>query len=248
MTDTLAQFAIELGDDSLILGHRLSEWCSRAPMLEEDIALSNVALDFIGRARLFYQYAAQINGQSEDEIAYFRDDSQYTNLLINELPIGDFAFTMARQFLIDSFDCLYFKALTSSTDEQLAAIAAKVIKECEYHLKRSSIWVLRLGDGTEESHQRIQHAINRLWAYCHELFLPSNCELVLQNSGVSVERSQLQQQWQRNVTEQLRLATIDIPQDERAIQGGRNGIHTEHLGFLLAEMQVLQRNQPNLVW
>jgi len=246
----LQHYCTALGDDSLVLGHRLSEWCRNGPFLEEDLALTNVSLDFIGRARMFYAHAAELEGKnrSEDDIAYLRDCREYRNLLINELPIGDLAFTMARQLLVDVFDMGFFTALEQSRDAMLAAIAAKAVKESRYHLRRSEDWVKRLGDGTEESHDRIQRAFDQLWAYVPELFQMSDDERRLLDAGIAVDRSALEENWQTTVHAILKEATLEIPEDENAIAGGRDGIHTEHLGYLLAEMQSLQRSYPGLQW
>lgn len=246
----LVNYAIGLADDSLVLGHRMSEWCSNGPFLEEDLALANVALDFIGRARMFYSYAGEIEGKgrSEDDIAYLRDCRQYTNLLIYELPIGDFADTMARQFLVDAFDVEFFTALSRSADEILAAIAAKAIKESRYHLRRSQDWILRLGDGTEESHQRIQRGFDKAWGYSHELFAMNAAEQGLVDAGVAVDRAALQNAWNEKVNAVLAQATLVRPADDWSVQGGRDGIHTEHLGYLLAELQFVQRAYPGLQW
>lgn len=246
----LINYCIALGDDSVVLGHRLSEWCRNGPFLEEDLALTNVALDFIGRARMFYSYAAELEGEgrSEDDIAYLRDSREYRNLLINELPNGDFAFTMARQFLIDVYDMGLFTGLTQSKDPMLAAIAGKAVKESRYHLRRSEDWIKRLGDGTLESHERVQKAFNQLWGYLPELFDILAEEQPLVDAGIAVNRSALEENWTATVHAVLREATLDIPDDSWAIAGGRNGVHTEHLGLLLAEMQVLQRNYPGQQW
>ncbi len=248
--DKLIDYCIALGDDSLILGHRLSEWCRNGPFLEEDLALTNVALDFIGRARMFYAHAAALEGKgrSEDDIAYFRDCREYKNFLINELPIGDFAFTMARQLMVDVYDLGFFTALSQSGDAALAAIAAKAIKETRYHLRRSEEWVKRLGDGTEESHVRTQQAFNQLWAYGPELFNTPAYETPLVDAGIAVDREALKAGWTTALHSTLKQATLDIPAPDRAIGGGRDGIHTEHLGYLLAEMQFLQRSYPGLKW
>lgn len=246
----LFDYCTALGDDSVVLGHRLSEWCRNGPFLEEDLALTNVSLDFIGRARLFYSYAAELedNGRSEDDIAYLRDCREYRNLLIYELPNGDFAFTMARQFLVDVYDMGFFTELAQSKDSMLAAIAAKAIKESRYHLRRSENWIKRLGDGTEESHERVQNAINQLWGYCAEMFEMSDDEQQLLETGIAVDRSALKSNWESVVHAVLEEATLNIPTDEWAIVGGRDGKHTEHLGFLLAEMQFLQRAYPGQQW
>ena len=250
MNNALQNYCIALGDDSLILGHRLSEWCSNGPFLEEDLALTNVALDFMGRSRMFYGYAAELdaNGRTEDEIAFLRDCREFRNLLINELPNGDFAFTLARQLMIDVYDVGFFTALTKSQDEMLAAIAAKAIKESRYHLRRSEDWIKRLGDGTEESHRRVQEAFNQLWAYWPEMFDMSVDEQQLLATGIAVDKSTLKAGWISSMHAILQEATLTIPDDDVNIGGGRDGIHTEHLGFLLAEMQFLQRAYPGQQW
>ena len=246
----LFNYCIALGDDSVVLGHRLSEWCRNGPFLEEDLALTNTSLDFIGRARMFYAYAAELEneGRTEDDIAYLRDCREYRNLLINELPNGDFAFTMARQFLIDVYDMGFFTGLAQSRDAMLAAIAAKAIKESSYHLRRSDDWVKRLGDGTEESHERVQNAFNQLWGYIPEMFRMSDDEQQLVDAGIAVDRCALKANWESTVHTTLKEATLDIPSENWTIGGGRDGIHTEHLGFLLAEMQFLQRAYPGQKW
>lgn len=246
----LQNYCIGLGDDSLILGHRLSEWCRNGPFLEEDLALTNVALDFIGRARMFYSYAAELEGnlRSEDDIAFLRDCREYRNLLINELPNGDFAFTLARQLMIDVYDMGFFTELAQSQDEMLAAIAAKAIKESRYHLRRSEDWIKRLGDGTEESHQRVQNAFDQLWPYWPEMFeLPAD-EQQLVEAGIAVDRSALQAGWFSSMQAVMSDATLQIPDGDLKIGGGRDGTHTEHLGFLLAELQYLQRAYPGQQW
>lgn len=250
MSKALQNYCIALADDSMILGHRISEWCRNGPFLEEDLALTNVALDFMGRARMFYSYAAELDGQqrSEDDIAFLRDCREYRNLLINELPNGDFAFTLARQLMIDVYDMGFFTALAESKDEMLAAIAAKAIKESRYHLRRSEDWIKRLGDGTEESHQRVQKAFNQLWAYGPEMFEMSEDELQLLEAGIAVDRRTLKAAWLASMHAVLQEATLAVPDDDLSIGGGRDGIHTEHLGFLLAEMQFLQRSYPGQQW
>ena len=249
-TQILNDYVIGLGDDSLILGQRLAEWCSKGPFLEEDLAISNVALDFLGRAQMFYDYSVELqkNTTSTDEIAFLRDARQYKNNLINELPIGDFAYTMARQFMLDAYGVLYMQALTDSSDETLAAIAGKAIKESHYHLRRSSEWVIRLGDGTEESHQRIQTAFDQLWGYSDELFEMTDGEAQLLKDNISVDKTALRKQWDAQINDVLSEATLTVPDDEWRISGGREGIHTEHLGQILAEMQYLQRAYPGSRW
>ncbi len=244
------EYCTALGDDALILGQRLSEWCRNGPFLEEDLALSNVALDYIGRARLFYSYAAELEGEgrSEDDFAFLRDCRAYRNFLINELPNGDFAFTMTRQLMVNIYEMAFFTYLQQSSDTTLAAIAAKVIKETRYHLRRSADWIRRLGDGTGESHTRTQNAINQLWGYVPEMFRLSDTEQRLVDADIAVDRSTLKANWTSAIHAILKEATLDTPGGDWEIAGGRAGLHTEHLGYLLAEMQFLQRAYPGQKW
>ena len=201
MNDTrqeLFDFVVALADDAMVLGQRLSEWCSNAPYLEEDLALTNVALDYVGRAKMFYEYASKLDGEkSADDIAFMRDGREFRNLLIMELPIGDFAFSMARQFLVDVFNVEYMTQLQRSADSQIAAIAGKAVKECHYHLRRSHEWVVRLGDGTEESHERTQKGIDDLWGYIDELFVNTDSELALLKESVAVIARRLERAGRR---------------------------------------------------
>ena len=246
----LFDYCIALGDDALTLGHRLSEWCSNGPFLEEDLALTNVALDFIGRARMFYAHAAEVEGEgrSEDDYAFLRDCREYRNFLLHELPNGDFAFTMARQLMVDVFDVGFYGQLTGSKDPNLAAIGAKALKESRYHLRRSEDWIRRLGDGTEESHRRVQDAFEQLWGYADELFEMPAAEQQLAGAGIAVDRAALKPGWTATMQNVLQEATLEVPKDDWSIGGGRDGMHTEHLGYLLAEMQFLQRAYPGLTW
>lgn len=253
MTDLSAatlEYATRLGDDSLVLGHRISEWCSNGPFLEEDLALGNVALDYIGRARMYYTYAAELagGGKTEDDFAYTRDAREFRNLLIHELPRGDFAYTMVRQLFVDVFNLLYLEALTHSNDATLAAIAGKAIKETRYHLRRSKEWVLRLGDGTAESHKRTQRAVDALWGYTHELFDVDALEQSLAQAGIGVHNAELRPTWLEQVTAILTEATLTVPKDDWAVRGGRVGYHTENLGHLLTDLQFLHRSYPGLQW
>jgi ring-1,2-phenylacetyl-CoA epoxidase subunit PaaC len=247
---SLMNYCIALGDDSLMLGHRLSEWCSNGPFLEEDLALTNVALDFIGRARFFYSYAAELEGKgrNEDDVAYLRDCREYRNFLVNELPNGDFAFTMSRQLMVDVYDMGFFTQLAQSQDPMLAAISVKAIKESRYHLRRSEDWIKRLGDGTEESHERTQNAFNQLWGYAAEMFEMSEDEQQLAKKDIAVNRGNLKQDWTSKMHAVLTQSTLEIPVDNWAIGGGRDGNHTEHLGYLLADLQFLQRCYPSQQW
>ncbi|MFT5134051.1 MAG: ring-1,2-phenylacetyl-CoA epoxidase subunit PaaC [Gammaproteobacteria bacterium] len=244
------QYAVRLGDDSLILGHRLSEWCRNGPFLEEDIALTNVALDYIGRTRMFYGYAAELSGgqRTEDDFAYLRDCREYQNLLINELPGGDFAYTMARQVILDVYYYYFLSELMKSSDAGLAAIAGKAIKETQYHLRRSTDWTMRLGDGTEESHARLQKAFDEIWGYTPEMFEQDELELQLVDLGIAVNTAELKPLWESKITEILTEATIELPDSSWTVRGGRLGIHTEHLGHLLSELQYMQRSYPGLQW
>jgi ring-1,2-phenylacetyl-CoA epoxidase subunit PaaC len=250
-TDQLIQYLLRLGDDSLILGQRLLEWCSNGPFLEEDLAISNTSLDFIGRARMFYSYAAELSGdgKTEDDFAFLRDCRDFSNCLLHELPRGDFAFTYARQFFIDVFDCLFFEAMKSSSDNRLVAIASKAIKESRYHLRHSKQWLLRLGDGTAESHQRLQAAINQLAEFTGELFDVDELEKALLTQGVAVDTAKLKDQWLAEVNATFKEATVEMPVAMDWHQtGGRSGLHTEHLGHLLSELQFMQRAYPGLEW
>ena len=244
------EYTLRLADDSLILGHRLTEWTSHGPFLEEDIAMSNVALDYLGRARMYYGYASELSddGKTEDDFAFLRDEREFRNLLINELPRGDFAFSTVRQLFIDVFNSLYLPMLMQSKDETLAAIAAKGIKETKYHMRRSRDWTLRLGDGTEESHQRMQKAIDSLWGYTHELFELDELEQQLAEQGVGVDSTKLRTEWLAGIEDVLSKATLSRPEDDWAVKGGRTGYHTENLGHLLTEMQFLHRSNPGCEW
>ena len=244
------EYAMRLGDDALILGHRISEWCSHGPFLEEDLALSNVALDFIGRARMFYGYAAELagDGSTEDTYAYTRDERAFRNLLLYELPRGDFAYTMVKQLFVDVFNTAFLAQLGRSQDRTLAAIALKAAKETRYHLRRSHEWILRLGDGTAESHCRTQKAVDALWGYTHELFEVDALEQQLADAGIGVDTAALKPQWRRDVGRILEDATLTVPADDWVVKGGRTGYHTENLGHLLTELQFLHRAYPGVEW
>lgn len=248
--EAIQQYAVRLGDDAVVLGHRLSEWCRFGPFLEEDLALTNVALDFIGRARMFYSYAAELagDGSTEDTYAYTRDNREFGNLLIHELDNGDFAFTMARQYFVDVYNIAFMEALLDSSDQTLAAIAAKAIKESRYHLRRSHDWMLRLGDGTEESHARLQRAVDDLWGYVPEMFAMDQLEQSLADAGIGVDLSALESSWYETVRATLREATLAEPPGDWSVSGGRSGLHTEALGHLLSDMQFMQRAYPGLQW
>ena len=246
----LFKFALRLGDNALILGHRLSEWCGHGPELEEDIALINVSLDLLGHSRSLLTYAgeAEGKGRSEDDLAYLRLERDYTNALICELPNGHFGDTIARQFMFDVFNQLLFSELVNSKDERIAGIAAKAIKEINYHLRHSTDWVLRLGDGTEESHDRIQDSFNRLWEYTGDLFAQTEADQWIIANGIGPDLNELKPRWKQRVTEVLAEATLAVPQDAWMQKGSRTGTHTEHFGFLLAELQYMQRAMPGCEW
>jgi ring-1,2-phenylacetyl-CoA epoxidase subunit PaaC len=246
----LVLYTLRRADDALILGHRLSEWCGHAPMLEEDMALANMALDLIGQARELFGYAARVEGKGndEDKFAYLRDVRQYRNLLLLEQPNGDFARTIVRQFLYSAFADLYWRAMMQSSDPTLAAIAAKAEKESAYHLRHSSEWVIRLGDGTEESHRRAQTAIDDLWAFTGEMFDVDDGERGLIGAGIAVDPAALQAPWLNTVSDVVHEATLALPKGNWMQQGGRSGRHSEHLGHLLSELQSMQRTFPGATW
>ncbi len=229
-------------DDALILGHRLSEWTGRAPMLEEELALANIALDLIGQARALYEYAGTLTGHTEDQLAYLRDAPAWRNCLIVELPNGDFAFSIARLLLVSAFADPFWREATKSTDAMIAAIAAKAEKETAYHLRHAAEWLIRLGDGTEESHRRAQAALDEIWPYTGELFTsPADAD-------IDLDPASLRDTWNATVDAILARATLTRPRDGWMQSGGRSGRHTEHLGHLLAEMQFLQRSYPGAPW
>jgi ring-1,2-phenylacetyl-CoA epoxidase subunit PaaC len=246
----LFTYVLGLADDALVLGHRLSEWSGKAPMLEEDIALSNLGLDLIGQARLFYTYASEIEGagRDEDALAYLRDEHEYSNLLIVEQPNGDFAVTMVRHLLYAAFMHPYYQALQHSNDVRLAEIAAKAVKEMAYHVRHASEWTIRLGDGTEESHRRAQTALEDLWMYTGEMFDMSEGEQTLAARGIAVDRAAIRPGWDATIDHVLAEATLKRPANCWMQSGGRKAWHTEHLGHMLAEMQVLHRAHPGAKW
>lgn len=250
MNKALFEYTLRLGDDSLILGQRLSEWCGHGPILEEDIAMTNIALDLIGQANNLLEYAADIQheGKTADDLAFLRFDKDYKNLLLVEQPNGDFGQTMVRQFFFDAYRKLLFDRLITSSDAQLAAIAEKSIKETKYHLKHSSEWVIRLGDGTEESHDRIQSAIDALWRYTDELFYTDEVDEELIGQGVIPDMSGIKEEWMNYVSNVLEEATLSIPDNGWTFGGGRVGKHSEHLGYILADMQFMQRAYPGMEW
>ena len=243
-------YLLRLGDDSLILGQRLAEWCGHGPILEEDIAMTNISLDLIGQAISLLNYAGDVEskGRDGDALAFLRLEKDYKNLLLLEQKNGDFGDTMMRQFLFDAYRKLLFERLQNSTDKQLAAIAEKSLKETRYHFKHSAEWVIRLGDGTEESHKRIQNSLNNLWRYTDELFYVDASDEALTEVGIVPDLSDLKSLWLKEVNTVLELATLQIPTNNWQFEGGRKGVHSEHMGYLLSELQFMQRVYPNMEW
>lgn len=248
--ENLLRYVLRLGDTSLVLGQRLGEWVGHAPALEEDLGLANLALDMIGQARLLLSYAGELEGRGRDEdaLAFLRDAPEFLNLTLAEQPNGDFAHTIARQFLLDAWQIEIYEALATSTDTRLAAIAAKALKESRYHYRFSSGWLIRLGDGTQESHARAQAAIETLWRFTDELFSPDEVDEQMAAAGIAPRLSELQPRWSAHVDEVLREATLQRPASARYPWHGKRGVHSEHLGHLLTEMQHLQRTYPGAQW
>ena len=266
-------YTLQLADNALIYGHRLSEWCGHGPVLEQDIALTNISLDFLGQARGFYQHAANLfnalpqaekqglflsvaidekvkNGEDidEDDLAYLRDGWDFRNLLITEQPNGDWATTVARAFYFDTFNHLYYTQLQKSNDLQLAAVAEKSLKEVTYHRRWSSEWVIRLGDGTEESHEKMQTALNDLWPFTGEMFRMTALEKEMAEDKTGVDAAALYNAWQQEITAIGEEATMQLPDSTWLQDGGKEGRHSEHLGYILAELQFMQRAYPNMEW
>ena len=250
VANPLVEYLLRLGDDRLVLGHRLSEWAGHGPILEEDIALSNIALDLIGQANLLLELAGTSEGQGRtaDALAYLRDAVDFRNVQLVELPIGDFGFTIVRQFLFSAFQVPFLERLQKSSNETLAGIAAKGYKEAVYHLRHSADWILKLGDGTAESHARAQAALDALWPYTHELLHADPVDAALVATGIAVDPATIAPLWRRTVTEVVAAATLTLPADGWVVRGGRSGKHTEHLGHMLAEMQILARSHPGAQW
>lgn len=269
----LLDYTLRLADDALILGHRLGEWCGHGPILEQDIALTNTALDHLGRARSLYQYAAeQVNRLSadqkanvftsvalqqvinagtpvtEDDLAYLRDGWDFKNVLLAEQPNGDWAYTVVRMFFFDAFNYFFFTELTKSRDEVLSAIAEKSLKEVTYHLRWSSEWVIRLGDGTAESHARVQQAVNDLWMFSGEFFILNDTEKALIQQGIAADPEKIKLPALERIKSVFEEATLSVPSEVWMQQGGKDGRHTEHLGYILAELQFVQRAYPGMQW
>ena len=261
-TNQLINYCLQLADNALISGHRNSEWCGHGPVLEQDIAISNISLDLIGQARNFYQYAATLMNApkvspsggdlegaiTEDSLAYFRDSPDFKNILLVEQPKGDWAETILRQFFFSAYQYLLFEKLGESKDEQIAAIAVKSLKEITYHLRWSSEWVIRLGDGTEESHQRMIKAVDTLWNYTDELFMPAEYELQLVNKKIIADVTLLKPDWLQKIKEVFGEATLAVPVSSLTYTGGKEGKHSEHLDLILNELQSVARAHPAASW
>jgi len=250
MKNILYTYILEIADNNLILGQRLGELCGHGPSLETDIACTNISLDLLGQVRSYYQYAAQVNEnvQTEDQIAFLRTEREYLNVLLVEQPNTDFAYVIARQFLYDIYHKLFLQQLQHSTDETLAAIAKKSLKEVSYHERFSSDWMLRLGDGTALSHQKIQTAINALWTYTNELFELTEIDKRMIEAGIGVQTGLFKEAYYANVNAVLNEATLSIPESKWFQKGGKQGIHTEHMGYILSDLQYMQRTYPNMEW
>lgn len=259
--DYTVDYILRMADNSLILGHRLSEWCGHGPVLEQDMALTNMALDLVGQARNLYALAAEVQneGKTEDDLAYLRDVFDFKNALLVEQPNGDFAYTVVRQFFFSAFQLPFLKALfntlndsklnpQSPTHNILRGIAEKAIKEVSYHLRWSSEWVIRLGDGTTESHQRVQKAVNDLWRYSGEVLIADEIDDWAVKNGIGVDLNSIKPVFNDTIESVLKEATLKKPELTYMQKGGKKGLHTEHLGYLLAEMQFLQRAYPNSIW
>lgn len=248
--EALFNYLLRLGDTSLILAQRNGEWCGHGPFLEEDLALTNIALDLLGQANAILKYAGEVEGKgrTEDDLAFHRNERGFYNTLIVELPNGDYAKTILRQFLCDAFDFYFYSELVKSKDTTLSAIAAKSIKEITYHLRHTSSWVERLGDGTEESHTRMQDALEELWRYTGEFFEMNEVDTFLIKEGIAVDLNSIKPAWENKVKEVLTRATLQIPFSAFMQRGSRDAKHTEHLGFILAEMQSLPRALPDAKW
>jgi ring-1,2-phenylacetyl-CoA epoxidase subunit PaaC len=248
--EALFQYTLRLGDTSLILSQRLSEWTSKGPFLEEDLALTNIALDIMGQANSLLEYAAKVEGKGRtaDDLAFFRNEREFYNVLLAEQPNGDYATTMIRQAMMDHFDILFYTALSKSKDATLAAIAAKSVKEITYHVRHSSSWVDRFGNGTEESHARAQAALNELWRFSDELFEMNEVDAVLLKEGIAVDLSAFKAEWQHKIISLFDKAGLKVPEGTFMQHGSRKAVHTEHLGYILAEMQHLPRMYPTAKW
>lgn len=248
--EALYQYVLQIGDNALILGQRLGEWCGHGPVLEQDIAMTNIALDLMGQARSLLSYAAEVEGKNrtEDQVAFLRKEQEYRNVLLVEQPNEDFAYTIVRQFLFDSFHYYFQEALQQSKDERLAAIASKSLKEIRYHLKYSSEWVIRLGDGTDISHNKIQTALDDLWMFKGELTSPNAIDQRMAEVGIGVDLQKIQPAVEEKISQIIKVAQLKTPTGSWMQSGGKEGRHTENMGFILSEMQYMQRAYPNMQW
>ncbi|MBP2831590.1 phenylacetate-CoA oxygenase subunit PaaC [Aquimarina sp. U1-2] len=248
--ENLIQYIYGIADNALILGQRLSELCGHGPSLETDIAMTNIALDLLGQTRSYFQYVAQLSGdnKTEDDIAFLRTERQYKNVLLVEQPNTHFGYVITRQFLFDVFHFLLLQELQNSKDEMLAAIAKKAIKEVSYHQRFSSDWIKRLGDGTEESHQKVQEAVNDLWKYTDELFHMTGDDVKTEELGIGINVALLKERYYQKVSEVLEEASLTIPEMKWFQKGGKQGIHSEHMGYILSDLQYMQRTYPNMKW
>lgn len=250
MKEHLFNYIISIADNSLILGQRLGELCGHGPTLETDIAGTNISLDLIGQTRNYYQYAAKIQGEgkTEDDLAFLRLEREYKNVLLVEQPNEHFGYVMGRQFLFDVYHLMFMQELLQSTDETLAAIAKKGVKEVSYHKRFSGDWVKRLGDGTEESNEKMQEAIDELWAYTDELFDLTEADKAMIAKGIGVDTTKFKESYYEEVSTLLKEANVNVPERTYFIKGGKNGVHSEHMGYILADMQYMQRTYPNMEW
>lgn len=248
--EALFTYVLRLADDSLVLSHRLSEWCGHGPILEEDIAMTNIALDLLGQATSLYEYAGEVEAKNRtaDDLAFLRIEREYVNCLLVEQTNGDFGKTMTRQLLYDTFHFYLFEALKASKDKQIAAIAEKSLKEITYHLRHSSEWLIRLGDGTEESHNKAENALNILWRYTDELFDMDEVDKLMIKDEIGVDLSQIKTKYHQHIDAIFKQAKLTIPENNYMQKGGRKGVHSEHLGYLLTELQYMQRAYPGMTW
>ncbi len=247
--DNLLTYTLRIADSALILGQRMSEWCSKGPTLEEDIAMSNISLDMFGQANGFYEYASQLDGKkSADDFAFRRNEREFFNHQMVEIENGDFGKTTVRNFLHDAFNFLFYMKLSDSKDETLAALSKKSIKEVKYHLRHSSNWLIRLGDGTNYSNKKIQDSLNEIWQFTGELFEMDEIDIELLNKNIAIDNRRLKNEWDKIVNDIFLKAKLIRPENSYMATGGKKGIHTENLGYILAEMQYLQRAYPNAKW
>lgn len=250
MNDALINYCLRIGDSSLVLGQRLAEWCSNGPMLEEDIALTNMSLDLFGQSRMLYSYVAELKegNETEDTIAFRRNEREFFNSLISERPNGHFGDSIVRSFFIDAFNFHFYTKLVSSKNEVLSAFAEKSLKEVIYHLRHSSQWVIRLGDGTAESKEKVQGSVDALWPYTDDMFDMNDGDAQLVTDGVAVDLDSIKSDWKKTIDDVLSRATLVLPENTYMHKGSRKGLHSEFLGHLLCEMQYIQRSYPNSEW